>query len=117
MATLDDAAALALALDGVTEGQRHGHRTWFVAKVGFAWERPLSKADLRRLGDETPPDGPLLAVSVGDLSEKAAVLAAAHPGVFTIEHFDSYPAVVIQLRVVTARVLRMLVLDAWRTTQ
>lgn len=47
MATLDDAARLALALPEVSEGERYGMRTWSVASKPFAWERPFSKADLR----------------------------------------------------------------------
>lgn len=44
---------MALLLPEVTEGARFGQRTWFVRGKGFAWERPLNKADLKRLGDET----------------------------------------------------------------
>ncbi len=55
---VDDAEEIALALPDVTEGTRWGNRTWSIAGRGFAWERPLSKADLRRLGDQPPPEGP-----------------------------------------------------------
>jgi hypothetical protein len=113
VARLDDAAQLALELPEVTEGMRHGNRTWFVRGKAFAWERPFSKADLRRFGDATPPDGPILAVSVEDLGEKDAVLAAGIKGVFTIPHFDGYAAVLIQLKSIGKRALREAIVDAW----
>jgi hypothetical protein len=113
VATLDDVAVLAAQLPEVTEGERHGNRTWYVAGKAFAWERPFSKADLRRFGEQTPPAGPILAVRVEDLGEKEAVLAA-HPRVFfTIPHFDGYSAILIQLRKATARELREAVTDGW----
>jgi hypothetical protein len=113
MATLDDAAAIAVSLTEVTEGERYGNRTWAVGGKAFAWERPFSKADIKRFGDETPPDGPILAVRVEDLAEKEAVLAAATKGFFTIPHFDGYPAVLIQLKNVGKRALREAILDGW----
>jgi hypothetical protein len=113
VATFADVEQIIAGLPEVTEGERFGHRTWFVGKKSFAWERPYSKADLKRFGDTTPPDGPILAVHVDGLEEKEAVLAAGRRGIFTIEHFDHYPAVLIQLRVVGRRVLRDAIVDAW----
>src|SRR5882757_6855315 len=94
MVTLDDVAALASALPEVTAGERHGNRTWSVAGKAFAWERPFSKADIKRYGDATPPAGPILAI-------------------FTISHFDGYAAVLVDLTSSTKRAIRGALLDGW----
>jgi hypothetical protein len=120
MVSLDDVARMAAALPEVVEIDRHGSRAWAVAgatqrggaKV-FAWERPFSKADIRRYGDEPPPDGPILAIRVADLHEKEAVLADETDGFFTIPHFDGYAAVLVQLNEVAEAALREAVLDGW----
>jgi hypothetical protein len=113
MVSVDEAARMAMELPEVTVGARYGNRTWFVAGKAFAWERPFSKADIKRFGDATPPDGPILAVSVEDLSEKEAVLASQPKGFFTIPHFDGYAAVLIQLELVTKKALREAIVDGW----
>jgi hypothetical protein len=113
MMTVDDAAQLALALPNVSEGARHGSRTWCVDGKGFAWERPFSKADIKRFGDASRPDGPILAVRVSDLSEKEAVLAANPTAFFTIPHFNGYSAVLIQLVKVTEKALQEAIVDSW----
>jgi hypothetical protein len=113
MATVEDAARMALELPEVTEGMRHHNRTWVVAGKAFAWERPFSKADIKRFGDVEPPAGPILAVSVEDLGEKEAVLAAHPKAFFTIPHFDGYAAVLIQLKAVTKTALREAIVDGW----
>ena|SRR5579884_1828574 len=114
--TLDEVARIVEALPEVTVGERYGNRTWFVGGKAFAWERPFSKADIKRFGEEKPPAGPILAVCVADLREKDAALAANPTAFFTIPHFDGYAAILVQLRKVTRRALVEALREAWRAS-
>jgi hypothetical protein len=113
MVTLDDVAAMALALPEVVEGERRGLRTWSVNGKTFAWERPLTKADVKRFGDTPPPEDPIVAVRVSDLGEKEAVLAQNSKGFFTMAHFDGYPAFLIELKQAGKRLTREAIIDGW----
>ena len=115
MATFDDVTRITSDLPDVELGVRYGTGTWKVGTAVFAWVRPFSKADIKRFAGATPPPGPILAVSVADLDDKQAVLSEGHPGVFTIAHFDGYPAVLIALDAVELDVVANLVVDAWMT--
>lgn len=111
---LDAAAAILNALPGVTVGTKWGNHTWLVGKKFFAWQRPFSKADLRRFGDETPPAGDILAVKVENLDAKDALLAIEPPGFFTIPHFNGFAAVLIELRKARARDVRAAITAAYQ---
>ena len=114
MQTLDDVERMATDLPEVTAGERHGHLTWFVGGKVFAWERPFSKADLKRFGATAPPEGPIVAVRVADLNEKEAVLAASSEGRSSRSRISMVtPPILIQLKRVTRKALRDAIVDAW----
>lgn len=111
--TLDDVQRLAAALPEVAEADRRGSLTWSVGGKVFAWERTFSKADIKRFGTAPIPADPILAVRVGDLAEKEAVLAAHPDSFFTIPHFDGFAAVLIELRRATLDEVREALEDGW----
>ncbi len=113
MVTFDYVASMARELPQVTEGERYRNLTWFVNGKAFAWERPFSKADLKRFGDATPPAGPIVAVRVADLADKEAVLSTSSSSFFTIPHFEGYPAVLIHLTTITTEAMRDAIVNAW----
>jgi hypothetical protein len=113
MATIDDVGGMASKLPEVVEGERHGARTWYVGAKAFLWERSFSKADRKRFGATTPPDGPILAARVADLGEKEAALSGQSKAFFSIPHFDGYAAILIQLQTVEHQSLEDAITDAW----
>lgn len=115
MQTFDDVARLVAELPAVTEGEEkhRGLRAWQVAGKTFAWERPYSKADIKRFGDEQPPPGPILAIRTADPAEKEAILSGGTGAFFTIAHFNGFNAYLVQLDEVTAQDLREALVDGW----
>jgi hypothetical protein len=113
--TLRAVQALVEGLAGVEVGTKWGRKTWMVGGHGFAWERPLGKADIDRLGDERIPRGDIVAISVGSLDAKDALLSMELPGFFTIQHFNGFPAMLIELALAQAKHVRAAITDAHRT--
>ena len=115
MAEWQDVRGRALALPGTEEIERRGTLAWTVAGKGFVWERPLNKADLKRLKDagEDAPDGQILAARVDDEGVKAALITADPEVYFTIAHFNGFDAVLALLERISADQLDELVTDAW----
>lgn len=113
MADLEDVERLVSLLPQTSSGERNGHRAWSVAGTCFAWERPFSKADVKRFGADPVPSGPILALVTEGLEDKESLLQA-HPGhLFTIPHFAGYPAVLLHLAEAGEDELRESLLDAW----
>jgi hypothetical protein len=106
VATWDQVRRCARALPGAVEETSRGSAAWVVNKKFFVWERPLRKSDLAALGDAAPK-GAILGVRTADLEMKEAL------ALFTIPHFDGYPAVLVQLDKISANNLKRLILEAW----
>jgi hypothetical protein len=93
-------------LPGIEVGAKWGRKTWMVRGNSVLWERPLGKTDVERLGDRTVPEGDIVAIAVENLDAKDALLAMELPGFFTIEHFNGFPGVLIELRLARAKDVR-----------
>ena len=114
--TLAAVHAYAMKLPDVTVGTRWAHRTWLIRDNGFIWERPLGKRDTERLieAGEVPPRDPILGVRTESLDVKDALLTMDLPGFFTIQHFNNYPAVLVELRKARAADVKMAIEQAYR---
>ena len=112
MATWDDVARIALALPETSEGSTFGNQAWLVRGKSFVWRRPLNKSDLKALGDDAPPEGPILAAYVEDLDDKDVLISEDPEVFFTIPHFQGFRAVLILLDRIDVDTLTEVITDA-----
>jgi hypothetical protein len=111
MVNLEEVRSVAMALPEVTE-KTGTTVSWAVGGKSFAWERPFSKADLRRLGSNAPK-GTILALRVENLIAKDELLETGPAALFTIPHFEGFPAVLMELEMIKLDELKSLVRSAW----
>ena len=113
MADWDDVRRIVAALPATHEESRSGGQlSWRVKDKSLAWERPLRKGDLAALGDAAPV-GDVLGVRVPDLGAKEALVADNDGAIFTIPHFEGYPAVLVEMDKVDVGELEELIVEAW----
>lgn len=117
MATVDDVREIALALPGVQEvvNGHTGEAAWRLKSGQVAWLRGPRATDLRQFDElgRSWPDGVVIGVRTAGLEEKEALLAAERDVLFTIPHFDGYPAVLVRLDAIDRERLAELLTDAW----
>ena len=119
MATFADVRRIALELPEVEERPdgSTGETTWRTKKGMVVWSRGPRRSDLtqlERLG-RTWPEGEVGAVRVTGDDAKQDLLAMHPNALFTIPHFDGYPAVLVRLDLVDEALLRTLIVDGWTT--
>lgn len=113
MADWDDVRRIVAGLPETREDRhKSGQMSWRVKDKSLAWERPLRKSDLKALGDAAP-EGEILGVRVPDLGAKEAILADNSGAIFTIPHFEGYPAVLVLLEEIDVSELEELLVEAW----
>ena len=112
MADLDDVRRIASKLPGATEGEgRFGFSVMVKGKPnGFIWswnERVHPKKP------KVPNDG-VMAIIVKNLEIKDMLLASGSAAIFTEQHYNGFPAVLVRLADVDIGELEDLIVEAWR---
>ena len=72
----------------------------------------MRKSDLAALGDSAPT-GAMLGARVEHLVAKEAMLADDSGIYFTTPHFDGYPAILVQLDLISVEELEEVIVEAW----
>jgi hypothetical protein len=113
MATQADVRRIALSLPETEETPgRFAFSVRNKGKLkGFVW------IWLERVDPKKPrvPQPKVIAIRVANQFDKDFLLAQDPAKFFTEPHYNGYPAVLVRLPAVTARQLRLLITEAWRS--
>ncbi len=113
MATRADVRRIALSLPETEEAANH-----FAFSVrnkgkqkGFVW------VWMERINPKKPrvPQPKVIAVRTASLDDKEFLLGLDSEKFFTEPHYNGFPAVLVRLTAVTARELRPIITEAWRS--
>jgi hypothetical protein len=113
MATQNDIRKIALALPETEEAENH-----FAFSVrnksklrGFVW------VWMERVNPKKPrvPQPKVVAVRTANLFDKDFLISADPEKYFTEPHYNGFPAVLVRLAAVTAKDLKPLIWEAWRS--
>jgi hypothetical protein len=113
---LSAVVAMADKLPAIEIVEKWGRKTWCVGGHSVVWVRPLGKRDVERIAEagQRVPGGDIVALTTENLDAKDALRSMELPGFFTIEHFNNYPAVLIELSLAQAKHVRAAISDAHR---
>jgi hypothetical protein len=112
MAGWDDVGRIALALPEVANESSYGRPAWKVRGKLVAWNRPLTKKEIKHLGDAVP-DGEILGIVVPGEEAKLALLASEPEVYFTTSHFDGHLSVLVRLDRIPLADLEEAIVEAW----
>lgn len=113
MATQADVRRIALSLPETEEAS--GHFAFSVRNKGkpkgfvWVWMERVSPKKAR------VPQPKVIAVRVASLDDKEFLLSLNPAKFFTEPHYNGFPAILVRLPAVTARELKPLITEAWRS--
>lgn len=115
MPNLDDVRRIALSLPGATEGESYSVQTAFSVlnkgkSKGFAWVW-LERIDPKK---GRTPNPSVIAIRTASLDDKESLLMQDPDNLFTEQHYNGYPAVLVRLANIDMADLEELITDAWR---
>jgi hypothetical protein len=113
VATLADVRRICLALPETGEAERDfafGVRIKGKLK-GFVW---VWKERVNPKKARVPNPG-VMAIRTASVMDREILIKARPKQFFTEPHYEGFPAVLVRLEAITARELKPLIADAWRT--